>query len=313
MNKTFLSKYKPSTLNDFIMDPTLLSIFRNLIQLDNLNVLLIGDSGTGKSTLTKILIKEYFNFHVSNDNILYINSLKEQGIQYYRTDFKYFCQTTCTIPNKKKMVIIDDIDVFNEQIQQIFINFIDKYKNIHFILTGNNTQKIVEGLQSRLITFRLQTLTQSHLHSILNKIILQENIEMTPEAIEFLLHLSNHSVRIMVNYLEKFKLLNEPIDLIKIENVCTTIQFSKLELFNSLVQDKNTQEAFQLIQYFYENGYSYIDILDNYFLFIKCCSLPDQLKYKIIKIICKYICIFNQLHEHSIELLFFTNELIMLF
>ena len=77
-------------------------------------------------------------------------------------------------------------------------------------------------------------------------------------------------------------------------------------------EEKKKQEAFQLIQYFYDNGYSYIDILDNYFLFIKLCSLPDALKYKIIKIICKYICIFNQLHEHSIELLFFTNELIML-
>lgn len=312
MKKTFLSKYKPLNLNDFIMDSTLYTIFRHLIDLDNLNLLLIGDSGTGKSTLTKILIKEYFNFNVSNDNILYINSLKEQGIQYYRTDFKYFCQTTCTIPNKKKIVIIDDIDVFNEQIQQIFINFIDKYKNIHFILTGNNTQKIVEGLQSRLITFRLQTLTNQHLLSILNKIIIQENIIISHDAIDFLLNLSNHSVRIMINYLEKFKLLNEPIDLIKIENICTTIQFSKLQLFNSFIQEKKKQEAFQLIQYFYDNGYSYIDILDNYFLFIKCCSLPDPLKYKIIKIICKYICIFNQLHEHSIELLFFTNELIML-
>lgn len=136
------------------------------------------------------------------------------------------------------MVIIDDIDVFNEQIQQIFINFIDKYKNIHFILTGNNTQKIIEGLQSRLITFRLQTLTNTHLLSILNKIIDQEEIQMTPDAIELLLNLSNHSIRIMINYLEKFKLLNQPVNIDTIETVCTTIQFSKLELFNSLIQEK---------------------------------------------------------------------------
>lgn len=313
MNKTFLSKYKPSNLNEFIMDPTLLSILTKLIELDNLNLLLIGDSGTGKSTLTKILIKEYYNFNVSNDNILYINSLKEQGIQYYRTDFKYFCQTTCTIPNKKKIVIIDDIDVINEQIQQIFINFIDKYKNINFILTGNNTQKIVEGLQSRLITFRLQSHTNQHLSSILDTIIKKENIIITDDAIQLLLNISNHSIRIMVNYLEKFKLLNENINSDIIENICTSIQLSKLELFNSFIQQKLKSQSFQLIYDFYKNGYSYIDILDNYFFFIKICSLNDNIKYKIIKIICKYICIFNQVHEHSIELLFFTNELIMLF
>jgi hypothetical protein len=27
-------------------------------------------------------------------------------------------------------------------------------------------------------------------------------------------------------------------------------------------------------------------------------------------VISKYICIFNQIHEHSVELLFFVNELI---
>ncbi len=304
MNKTFLSKYKPLNLNDFIMDTSLLHIFRHLISLDNLNILLIGDSGTGKSTLTKILIREYYNFNVSNDNILYINSLKEQGIQYYRTDFKYFCQTTCTIPNKKKIVVIDDIDVINEQIQQIFINF---------ILTGNNPQKIVEGLQSRLITFRLQILNNKSLSIILNTIVSKEKIHITPEAITLLLNISNHSIRIMINYLEKFKLLNEDIDCNIIENICTTIQFSKLELYTNYIQQKNKKESFQLIHQFYDNGYSYIDILDNYFLYIKICSLSDNIKYKIIKIICKYICIFNQLHEHSIELLFFTNELIMLF
>ena len=54
-----------------------------------------------------------------------------------------------------------------------------------------------------------------------------------------------------------------------------------------------------------------MDILDNYFSFIKITNIiPENIKYKIIKIICKYISIFHTEHEYDIELAFFTNELI---
>ena len=35
-----------------------------------------------------------------------INNLKEQGIQYYRTEVKTFCQTPSSISGKKKFIII---------------------------------------------------------------------------------------------------------------------------------------------------------------------------------------------------------------
>ena len=53
-----------------------------------------------------------------------------------------------------------------------------------------------------------------------------------------------------------------------------------------------------------------MDILDSYFTFIKITqSIPEKIKYKIIKLILKYIAIFHTLHESEIELALFTNEL----
>ena len=61
----------------------------------------------------------------------------------------------------------------------------------------------------------------------------------------------------------------------------------------------------------YDKGYSVLDILDNYFSFIKITDiLEDEQKYKIIQFICNYIAIFYKIHEHKIELTFFTNNLI---
>jgi hypothetical protein len=53
-----------------------------------------------------------------------------------------------------------------------------------------------------------------------------------------------------------------------------------------------------------------MDILDAYLSFVKSATQSDEQKYKFIKIICKYIVFFNQLHEHQIELSFFTADLV---
>jgi len=56
-----------------------------------------------------------------------------------------------------------------------------------------------------------------------------------------------------------------------------------------------------------------MDIYDNYFLFIKTCDIVnEEQKYEIIKLLCKYITIFHNIHEDEIELAFLTNNLIKL-
>ena len=143
----FLNKYQPLYFNDFETDDEMIDILNTLINMNNLNILFIGDIGSGKTTFLNAVIKEYykgFTFTQYTDNILHINSLKEQGINYYRNDVKIFCQTRSSIKNKKKILLLDDIDIINEQSQQIFRNFIDKYShNVHFIASCNNLLKII--------------------------------------------------------------------------------------------------------------------------------------------------------------------------
>ena len=171
MNVPFMYKYKPSNFSDFEMNVDIINILKTVISMDNLNILFVGDSGTGKTSLINVLIKEYYGNIPYNDNIMIINSLKEQGIQYYRTEVKTFCQTKSSIPNRKKIVVLDDIDNINEQSQQVFRNCIDKYNNnVHFISSCCNIQKTIDSIQSRKIIIKLTPLTDSNLNVILKKI-----------------------------------------------------------------------------------------------------------------------------------------------
>ena len=315
MNSPLIYKYKPTSFENFEIKPEIIEILKTLISINNLNILFIGDSGTGKSSLINVLIKEYYGDINYHNNVLEINSLKEQGIQYYRTEVKTFCQTRCSIPNKKKVIILDDIDNINEQSQQVFRNCIDKYNNnVHFISSCSNIQKVIDSLQSRQIIIKLKHLTENNFLKILNDIKIAENIIIDKSAEKFIITVCNGSVRILLNYLEKFKILNQPITLDLANKICTNISFSIFDDYTNHCISNNICESINIFYELYDKGYSVMDIYDNYFLYVKSSALlTETQKYELIKLLCKYITIFHNIHEDEIELALFSNNLTELF
>jgi DNA polymerase III delta prime subunit len=314
MEPLFLNKYQPFFFKDFETDPEMLDILNTLIGMNNLNVLFIGDIGSGKTAFLNSVIREYYKGlepSQYSENILHINSLKDQGINYYRNDVKTFCQTSSYIKSKKKIIVLDDIDFINEQSQQVFRNCIDKYShNVHFISSCSNSQKVIESLQSRLIIIKIKPLQRVNLVKIMRKITQLEQIAITNDAEEFILNVCNNTAKILINYLEKFKLLNEPITLELATNVCSNISLSTFEDYTQLLKDEKIDDAIHLLYGIYDKGYSVMDILDNYFVFIKITKmLSEQQKYNIIPFICKYITVFHNIHEDEIELALFSNNL----
>jgi DNA polymerase III delta prime subunit len=312
MDQPFIYKYRPKKLKDFEMSNTIIELLETLIDSDILNILLVGNSGCGKSSLINCIIKSYYNDNYSSENILTINSLKDQGISYYRSDVKTFCQTMCTIPNRKKIVILDDIDYINEQSQQVFRNCIDKYsKNVCFIASCSNIQKVIDSYQSRVLIIKIKPVEILYLNNIINKICIIENIEIEDKAKEFILSLCNNLVRTLISYLEKFKLLNILVTYDIAVNTCTNISFNDFNKYIKLCIDNDLSKAVELLYNIYDRGYSVIDILDNLYLFVKTTDiLEEESKYIIIKYICKYITIFYNIHENEIELALLTNNLI---
>ena len=105
MNIPFLKKYQPQYFKDFQKDKDVTDVLRMLINMNIPNILLIGDHGSGKTSMLDAIVREYYNCdHTNTNNILYINNLHEQGIQYYRTEVKIFCQIPSTITGKKKKI-----------------------------------------------------------------------------------------------------------------------------------------------------------------------------------------------------------------
>ena len=71
--------------------------------------------------------------------------MQEQGISYYRTEVKTFCQTPSMI-SVKKFIALDDIDTINEQSQQVLeivlINIVIMLILLHHVVIHKKLLKV---------------------------------------------------------------------------------------------------------------------------------------------------------------------------
>ena len=313
-NVPYIHKFKPNYFHEYGIEDEVVQTLQLFVSMDNLNLLLTGDAASGKTTLLNTIVKEYYKDYTwkqYESNVLFINNLKDQGINYYRTDVKTFCQTCSSIKNKKKIIVLDDIDNINEQSQQVFRSFIEKFsKHVHFISSCTNMQKVIESLQSRLNIIKIKSIQKEKLTNILATVKNSEQILLDEDAEAFVLNISNNTVKTLLNYMEKFKLFGEKITLEVAQQLCSNISFLIFDEYTKAVKTKNLEKAIQIIFDLYDKGYSVMDILDNYFLYVKITPMfTEDEKYKIIPYICKYITVFHTIHENEMELVLFTNNI----
>jgi DNA polymerase III delta prime subunit len=314
-----INKYKPLLFNDFQISENLIQLLTQQIHLNKLTTIVIGNEGTGKTTLLQAIVREYYRdipYDEYKNNILYINTLNEQGISYFRNDVKYFCQTCSIIPSKKKIIILDDIDILSESNQKIFINIVDKYsEQVHIVASCTYIQKITDGLKSRFMLIKLPVINQLQMKIIVEKIIHQEELSISEDAIDFLLHISKNKVNRLINYIEKIKLYGEHIDIHKAKQLCTNINTTYLIQYFHYLENEQLLSAIHILYELNDKGFSVIDILDTLIEYVK--NMTDSTEngfteteaYTIIHIICKYITVFYNIHEDEIELALLTNEL----
>ena len=304
-----LSRYVPTSLNQFQEKGRLIE---TLLRIDSLHLMLTGGSGTGKTTLCHLILQNYYNGRVDPANVLIINSVKEQGVQYYRTEVRIFCQTTSTVVGKKKTIVLDDMDVISEQGQQVFLTGLDTYGHtVNYIVTCRCQQNLIESMHSRLICIQLNAFSNEYFTSLLRTMVEKEKIDLKEEVAPFIVARCNNSIRTLINYVEKFKLLDEPVTPEIVGMCCSNIQETYLGMLLTHILNKDVRESLKVTRAISDDGYAVMDILDAFFTYLKLVpTIPEEMKYRMTKVVSKYICIFNQIHEHSVELLFFVNELV---
>lgn len=320
-NELLINKYRPLKINDINISSDTKSMIRKLISLDNpsdnpsdniMNMNIVGNSGTGKTALINAILLEYYDVgYITHKrigaNTIFINNLKEQGITYFKHHIQTFCQSLADY--RKKTVIVDDMDLLPEQYQAIFVLHIDRYsKNVNFIISSTNTNKLLPNLLSHTIHIPVNNPTPEFLSQINYNI----SSSIQKDINSHFLHNNNNnihnseytSIKYMINRLE--------IDRIIDVDIRDTIK-SRFYQYIDYCRERNVKLAVDTILQICDYGYSIIDILDYLYFCIKSRHHEQHSNtiyiYESIKIISRYMLIIQNIYEEVVILKFLTYDL----
>lgn len=124
-----------------------------LSQLTHLFDVNQGTPGIGKTTSILCLARALLG-PAYKEAVLELNASDERGIDVVRNKIKMFAQKKVTLPaGKHKIVILDEADSMTAGAQQALRRTMEIYSNTtRFALACNQNSKIIEPIQSRLVT-----------------------------------------------------------------------------------------------------------------------------------------------------------------
>ncbi len=206
LEKPLALKFLPEDFSDFVGQEHIISngkIFRTLIEQDKLfSVILFGPSGTGKTSITKLISKKTKSKVLEyNSTLIGVPELKEiiKEVRHYRTIF-----------NKRIIIVLDEIHHFNRYQQDVLLPEVENGNIVLFGITTENPYYYVnQALISRSVVIEFKKLSLENIKTIITKILADKekgfgkyNLNIEDDAMEYILKYSDGDARKAINLLE---------------------------------------------------------------------------------------------------------------
>jgi len=299
-------KYRPQIIDDIILPQEYKEQFKEFSKQDMVPNMLFVSSipGTGKTTLTKIIINE------TNSSVKWINASQDNNVSTIRNEIVGFA-STISAEGKKKIIILDEADNLTTSsagmagAQDILRGVIEQYiDNVRFILTANYKDRFIEPLLSRLKVYDFDEIFMTHKKEIgkqmLHRLIFiceNENIEYNKDDLKEIIKINYPSMRNMIIMLQqnvfnnKLVLKNKKVNTIY-NDIIEAVLKKDFELMRKLVMEASNVSSFY--------GWFWKNVFD---------KLPNNIKSKITIKLAQYQDMDKRATLKDITLAAFLTEL----
>jgi replication factor C subunit 3/5 len=144
--------------------------------------------------------------------VLELNASDDRGIDVVREQIKTFASTKQIFSTAKsgsdsmatyKLIILDEADAMTSTAQMALRRVIEKYtSHCRFCIIANYSHKLSPALLSRCTRFRFSPLKEKDIKVLVDRVIEEENVNISPEATSALIRLSKGDMRRALNVLQ---------------------------------------------------------------------------------------------------------------
>ena len=199
-----MEKYRPVFLDDIVGNTETIERLKIIAKDGNMpHVIISGMPGIGKTTSILCLARQLLG-DAYKEAVLELNASDERGIDVVRNRIKGFAQKKVTLPaGKQKIVILDEADSMTSGAQQALRRTMEIYSGTtRFAFACNQSNKIIEPLQSRCAILRYSRLTDGQIVKRLYQICKAENVEYSDDGIAALVFSAEGDMRQAINNLQ---------------------------------------------------------------------------------------------------------------
>ncbi len=205
-------KYRAKDFDEFFGHEDIIKRIRSFIIQKNMpHLMFAGSPGTGKTTLALIIAKKFFgdSWH---SNFLELNASDERGIDVIRQKVKAFARTRALSDSPFKIIFLDESDALTKEAQQALRRMMEMYTTTcRFILSCNQSSKLIDPIQSRCSIFRFKLLDKENLKKVVERIAKEEKLKVDEKAIDLIFDITHGDLRRTTNLLQSCATLDTKI------------------------------------------------------------------------------------------------------
>ncbi|KAL1311087.1 hypothetical protein AAFC00_001295 [Neodothiora populina] len=282
----WVEKYRPVFLDDIVGNTETIERLKIIAKDGNMpHVIISGMPGIGKTTSILCLARQMLG-DTYKEAVLELNASDERGIDVVRNRIKGFAQKKVTLPNgRQKLVILDEADSMTSGAQQALRRTMEIYSGTtRFAFACNQSNKIIEPLQSRCAILRYSRLTDGQIVKRLLQICEAEKVEYTDDGLAALVFSAEGDMRQAINNLQS---TSAGFGLVDGDNVFRVVDQPhpiKVQVMIKNCYEQRIDEALTSLKELWDLGYSCHDIISTMFKVTKTIpSLSEHAKLEFIR------------------------------
>lgn len=280
----WVEKYRPHLLKDIVGNEETVERLQQIAADGNMpHMIISGLPGIGKTTSIHCLTHEMLGESYSQA-VLELNASDDRGIDVVRNQIKHFAQKKCHLPpGKHKIIILDEADSMTAGAQQALRRTMELYSNsTRFAFACNQSNKIIEPLQSRCAILRYSKLSDEQVLKRLLEIIKAEDVQYTNDGLEAIIFTAEGDMRQAINNLQSTVAGH---GLVNGENVFKIVDSPHPLIVKKMLLAETLDESIDCLrQELWAKGYSAVDIVTTCFRVTKnLFQLKESVRLEMIK------------------------------